>query len=85
MLGQDRKQLGKKLNNIKKLLKNIKELFGTKFKDYLGATYDVFQNRSLIPLFTKPVSTEAVLKKLRHVFMKSATSSGNVLLLGKKL
>ena len=60
-----------KLKEFKGLFKDYKELFGSKFKNYLGATYDVFQNRSLIPLFAKPVSTEIAEKAARE-FMKIA-------------
>jgi len=54
--------------------KDYKKMFGNKFKDYLGATYEVFQNKSLIPLFAKPVSTEVAEKAARE-FMKIAKAN----------
>ena len=48
-------------------MKAFKDAFGTKFKDYLGATYDVMQNRSMIPwLRYRP--TEDVIKETRKIF-----------------
>jgi len=58
----------------KQTFKDYKKMFGNKFKDYLGATYEVFQNRSLIPLFAKPVSTEVAEKAARE-FMKIAKTN----------
>ena len=72
MLGKGIKEGQKlKIKGMKGAFSKYKELFGTKFKDYLGATYDVFQNRSLIPMFTKPVSS-AVAERAADVFMKAA-------------
>ena len=53
-------------------------MFGSKFKDYLGATYDVFQNKSLIPLFAKPISTEIAEKAARE-FMKIAKANNKTI------
>ena len=75
MLGKDIKQLSKSHKQYKSAFNEYKKIFSTKFKDYLGATYDVFQNRSLIPMFTKPVST-AVADKAAAVFMRSARAAG---------
>ena len=75
MLGKGIKEGEKlKIKSMKGAFRKYKELFGTKFKDYLGATYDVFQNRSLIPMFTKPVSS-AVAEKAADVFMKAARAN----------
>jgi len=63
-----------KIKGMKGAFSKYKELFGSKFKDYLGATYDVFQNRSLIPMFTKPVSS-AVAERAADVFMKAARAN----------
>ena len=30
-------------------IQEFKKLFGNKFKNYIGATYDVFQNKSILP------------------------------------
>ena len=53
----------------KKELAEFKELFGGKFKDYLGSTYDVFQNKSLIPWFNYTPTAEAI-DKTRAVLIK---------------
>ena len=50
-------------------------VFGNKFKDYLGATYDVFRNKSLIPLFNYKPSAEAVEKTVK-VFREAAEAKG---------
>jgi len=50
-------------------------VFGNKFKDYLGATYDVFRNNSLIPLFNYKPSAEAVEKTVK-VFREAAEAKG---------
>jgi len=50
-------------------------VFGNKFKDYLGATYDVFRNNSLIPLFNYKPSAEAVEKTVK-VFREAAKAKG---------
>ena len=38
----------------------LKKLFGNKFKNYLGSTYDIFQNKSLIPLFNFKPAEQAI-------------------------
>jgi len=43
-----------------KSLKEFKNLFGDKFKNYLSATYDVFQNKPLIPLLRYQPAREAI-------------------------
>jgi len=61
--------------------KNInlyKELFGEKFKDYLGATYDVFQNKSIIPLLNWKPAEEAV-NKTKNMFKQVASQNGRTL------
>ena len=51
-------------------LKAFKDLFGRKFKDYLGATYDVMQNKSMIPwLRYKP--TEEAITEVKDIFKKT--------------
>jgi hypothetical protein len=48
-------------------MKAFKDAFGTKFKDYLGATYDVMQNKSMIPwLRYRP--TEEVIGEAKDIF-----------------
>ena len=59
----------------KKELAEFKEIFGGKFKDYLGSTYDVFQNKSLIPWFNYTPTAEAI-EKTRAVLINSARQAG---------
>jgi len=61
--------LGQRLED--KELKEFKQLFGNKFQSYLGSTYDIFQNKSLLPwLNYKP--TEEVINKTKELFKKVA-------------
>jgi hypothetical protein len=69
-------EVGGKLD--KKELKEFKDIFGGKFKDYLGATYDVFQNRSLIPWFNYTPTAEAI-DKTKAVLINSARQAGKEL------
>jgi len=41
-------------------LKEFKALFGGKFKNYLGSTYDIFQDKSIIPWLRYKPAAEAV-------------------------
>ena len=38
----------------------FKKLFGNKFKNYIGATYDIFQNKSILPFFAYTPTREAI-------------------------
>ena len=69
-------EVGGKLE--KKDLAEFKELFGGKFKDYLGSTYDVFQNKSLIPWFNYTPTAEAI-DKTKAVLITSARQAGKEL------
>ena len=61
--------------SINKDLGNFKKLFGSKFKNYLGSTYDIFQNKSIIPfLGFKP--TEEVVQKTKEMFKQAALQNG---------
>jgi len=53
----------------------FKKLFGNKFKNYIGATYDVFQNKSIIPFFSYTPTREAI-ERAKKVFMSSAEEAG---------
>ena len=56
-------------------LASFKKLFGAKFKDYLGSTYDLFLNDSILPwLRYKP--TAEVIDNAKNMFMKSADEAG---------
>ena len=50
--------LGSKMDE--KELAQFQKLFGDKFKGWLGGTYDVFQNKSLLPFMGYRASEEAV-------------------------
>tara|TARA_B100000287_G_scaffold78129_1_gene70208 strand:+ start:1018 stop:6366 length:5349 start_codon:yes stop_codon:yes gene_type:complete len=58
------------------LRKGFAPLFGKKMRDYLGATYEMFQNKSLIPLMRYKPSEEVVEKTIK-IFQESAEESGN--------
>lgn len=56
-------------------LGNFKNLFGNKFKNYLGSTYDIFQNKSIIPFFNSPPAKEAI-EKTKEMFKQTALQNG---------
>ena len=50
-------------------------LFAEKFKSYLGSTYEIFQNKGVIPFLNyKP--TEETVQKTIKMFMDSAEDAG---------
>jgi hypothetical protein len=51
-------------------LKQFKEYFGDKFSGYLGATYDIFQNKSIIPWLRYKPAAEAI-DETKQVFKDS--------------
>ncbi len=53
----------------------FKKLFGNKFKNYIGATYDVFQNKSILPFMGYTPTREAV-ERAKTVFKQSADEAG---------
>lgn len=53
----------------------FKALFGDKFKSYLGSTYEIFQNKSLLP-FLRYKPTEEAVEKTIKMFMESAADAG---------
>ena len=53
-------------------INQFKELFGKKFSTYLSSTYDIFQNRPLLPFMNYTPSREAV-EEFITVIMKSGT------------
>jgi len=53
----------------------FKKLFGNKFKNYIGATYDVFQNKSILPFFAYTPTREAI-DRAKEVFKSSAKEAG---------
>jgi hypothetical protein len=44
----------------KQEIADFKQLFGNKFKTYLGSTYDIFQNNSILPFMRYKPSAQAV-------------------------
>ena len=58
-----------------KELAKFKKLFGDKFKGWLGGTYDVFQNKSLLPFMGYRASEEAVKKGIK-MFKDVAKQNG---------
>lgn len=59
-------------------ISDFKKLFGNKFKNYLGSTYDIFQNKSLIPLFNFKPAEEAI-NKTKQMFKQVALQNGREL------
>ena len=61
-------------------LKGFKDIFGNKFKNYLGATYDIFQDQSIIPFLRYKPSAQAV-ENAKNVFKESyaTANQGKVL------
>jgi len=53
----------------------FKKLFGNKFKNYIGATYDIFQNKSILPFFAYTPTREAI-DRAKNVFKQSAEEAG---------
>ena len=53
-----------------KEMDEFKRLFGDKFKSYLGATYDVMQNKSIIPWLRYRPTSEAI-DEVKSIFQKT--------------
>ena len=56
-------------------IKEFKSLFGNKFKNYIGSTYDIFQNQSIFPWVRYKPTKEAV-DEAKEVFKSSAREAG---------
>ena len=56
-------------------LAGFKSIFGNKFKNYLGATYDIFQDQSLIPFLRYKPAAQSI-EKAKNVFKESAEQAG---------
>jgi hypothetical protein len=65
--------IGGKIDSKK--LGEFKNLFGNKFKNYLGSTYDIFQNKSILPFLNYKPAEEAV-KKTKEMFKLTALENG---------
>jgi len=61
-------ELGRTLDP--KELEEFKSLFGNKFKSYLGATYDVMQNQSIIPWLRYKPTRESI-DEVKSIFQKT--------------
>ena len=53
----------------------FKKLFGGKFKNYIGSTYDIFQNKSILP-FMNYTPTRQAIERAKEVFKQSADEAG---------
>ena len=56
-------------------IKEFKSLFGNKFKNYIGSTYDIFQNQSIFPWVRYKPAKEAI-DEAKKVFKSSAKEAG---------
>ena len=56
-------------------IKEFKSLFGNKFKNYIGSTYDIFQNQSIFPWVRYKPAKEAI-DEAKEVFKSSAREAG---------
>ena len=56
-------------------MKEFKKLFGGKFKNYLGSTYDIFQDKSILPFFRYTPAEDAI-EKAKASFIASAREAG---------
>jgi len=66
-------ELGQSLSS--KELKDFTDLFGKKFKDYLGSTYDIMQNQSIIPFMGYRPAAQAI-EDAKRIFKQSAQEAG---------
>ena len=56
-------------------IQEFKTLFGNKFKNYIGSTYDIFQNQSIFPWVRYKPAAEAI-DEAKEVFKSSAKEAG---------
>jgi hypothetical protein len=66
-------RLGAKMDKAN--LDEFRTLFSKKFSNYLGSTYEIFQNKSIIPMLNYRPSEEAV-NKAMVMFKQSAKEAG---------
>jgi len=69
-------ELGKTLNDVE--IKEFKDIFANKFKNYLGSTYEFMYNKSLIPWFRYKPARELI-DRAKQVFIDSAEQAGRKL------
>jgi len=70
--------LGGKIARDKTAFKEFKQLFGKKFQDYLGSTYDRFANNSVLPFLSYKPTDEAVQKAIT-LFKDVARQNGKTI------
>ncbi len=70
--------LGGKITKDKTAFKEFKQLFGKKFQDYLGSTYDRFANNSVLPFLSYKPTDEAVQKAIT-LFKDVARQNGKTI------
>ena len=56
-------------------IQEFKSLFGNKFKNYIGSTYDIFQNQSIFP-WVRYKPTDEAIDEAKEVFKSSAKEAG---------
>ena len=56
-------------------IQTFKQLFGGKFKNYLGSTYDIFQDKSILPWMRYKPSAQAI-DNAKDLFKASAREAG---------
>jgi hypothetical protein len=66
-------KLGRTLS--KEELAEFQTLFGGKFKEYLGTTYDIFQNKSILPFMGYRPAAQQI-EEAKSVFISSAKEAG---------
>src|SRR6056300_1939844 len=69
-------KLGRSLGSNE--IKEFKTLFGNKFKNYIGSTYDIFQNKSIFP-WARYKPTQEAINEAKEVFKSSAREAGEEL------
>ena len=63
--------VGESVKNIK----NFKEIIGDRFKQYLGSTYKIMENKSLVPFANYKPATEAM-DRVKAIFSRYAAKNG---------
>jgi len=56
-------------------IQTFKQLFGGKFKNYLGSTYDIFQDKSILPWMRYKPAAQAI-ENAKDLFKASAREAG---------
>ena len=67
-----------------KEMDEFKSLFGDKFKNYLGATYDIMQNKSILPWLTYRPTNESI-QETKKIFQNTFDNLPENKALGKTL